>query len=262
MKKTARTTKNKMPKTPSKKALPKTNAKRKESKKTERKTLVRTAVAHIGKLFTTEDTNVAVVRFDIGEQVGRLMNAEDAHGKGLVAEVAKELGRDADTLYDYARVGALWTRTGFRKLVARKNDAGATLSFSHFVELAKKGGKNGKALEQAQWMPLFEKALKEKLSVHVLRELVRKALGGELGATLEPPAVHKLAKVTGNICEKTSALTELVAELEKKGIEVADAAQLSLTIEQVEKTGAECAGLLARLRSVRTNVETPRAAAE
>ena len=220
----------------------------------ERVALVRTAVAQIAKLLAREDTNAALIRFDIGEHVNRIKSAEDSHGSGLVAEVAKELGRDEDTLYDYGRVAALFTRSGFQKLSARKNAAGTTLSFSHFVELAKKDGKNGKGLEDERWKPLLEKALTEALPVRALRDLVRDALGGaeESGSQSAGPLGH-LAKLSRTCCDKTSTLAAAVGNVEKEGVAAGDDEQLDLAIANVERTHATCAELLVRLRAVRGN---------
>lgn len=234
---------------------PKTTEKKEEN--SERDALVSAAVAEIGKLLAKEDTNTALVRFDIGEHVNRIKNAEDSYGSGLVAEVAKKLGRDDDTLYDYGRVAALFTRSGFQKLSARKNAAGTTLSFSHFVELAKKDGKNGTGLDQERWKPLFEKALKEALSVRALRDLVRDALGGGEDAGSQslglqsPGPIALLAKLSRTFCDKTSTLAAAVGDVEKAGLADGHNEQLDLAIANVKETQTTCEALLVRLRAVR-----------
>ncbi len=264
-KKTIRTDKRTPPRTPTaspkKKAPTNGGMAKAKDKKLARAALVRTAVTDIGKLLAKEGSSTSMVRYDVGSKVDRLMKEEDGHGKGLVAEVATQLGRDADSLYNFARVAAVWTRTGFRQLAARKNAAGAPLSFSHFVELSRKGGKDGAGLGEKPRMKLLKRALKEKLSVRALEGLVRVELGEK---ALEPSAstVSQFDKSTRAIVDRTQALGGLVTKLEHDGIAATEVGAFSLTIEQVEKARDVCTTLLPRLEEVRKKAAERPAAAE
>lgn len=69
---------------------------------------VKWACSKLG-LFTQEELDVGLSRYDIGAEVNELRAAEATHGDGLVAEVGDGIGRDADSRYNYGQGAALST---------------------------------------------------------------------------------------------------------------------------------------------------------
>lgn len=225
--------------------------------------VVKVASSKIGRLFTQEELDVSLIRYDIGAEVNELRRAEATYGAGLVAEVATAVGRDVDTLYDYASVASLVPRDKFRELTERVNAAGVPLSFSHFVELATKNGKRkDKGLREDQWLALFERALNEKLSVRTLGTLVRRMLNeGTATEAKNGMSLPKLMRMTGRLLDYLSKVDDLTIALESDG-SPKNEVQLTTTIEQLEAIRAKCVLTLNRLRAIQGNEGATLAAAE
>jgi hypothetical protein len=205
-----------------------------------------------------------LIRYDIGAEVNELRRAEANHGSGLVAETAARVGRDEDTLYDYSSVASLIPRDKFRELTDRVNVAGIPLSFSHFVKLAKKNGKKeDNGLREDQWMPLFERALNEKLSVRALGKLVQETLreAGRATQAKGNAPLSKLVTMTRRLVDYSQKLDELTIALEDDA-SAKDVVQLSTTVEQVEAIRDKCVRALNRLHAMQGSESAMLAAAE
>jgi hypothetical protein len=87
----------------------------------------------IVRLLESLNRNDAAVRYAVGQHVQYVMEDEGKYGSNAVQLVATALHRDADTLYDYARVVKAWPRD-FSSMVAKH---AAHLTFSHYIALAK-----------------------------------------------------------------------------------------------------------------------------
>ena len=142
----------------------------------------------IRSLLATATAADVDTRYRVGRMLLQVKRAPGSYGAGAVETLARELGRDAATLYRYALVPELWSAREMKLLVARRTPAGEPLSWSHLVELARV--ESDPLREQ-----LTELALRDGLSV---RELVRRieAAGEEAGHTRQPSLRETLVSLT------------------------------------------------------------------
>ena len=126
---------------------------------------LREQCTQVAQLLTTGAVEAAKARHKIGAIINCIDDDGKRYGSGAVRKVAAAVGRDVDSLYDYARVAKTWPTGEFSKIAARKNGGGVPLTFSHFVQLAHVG--NSRTRES-----LMERAYGESLSVRALERLV------------------------------------------------------------------------------------------
>ena len=202
-------------------------------------------------------------RYDVGVVVKQVQDDPDKYGKKPVKLLAIALGRDEDSLYNYAAVAAAWPdKRSFNALFSCKNIHGVPLSFSHLIELAK-------VEDDDRRKGLFQEALDRGYKVKDLRELVGQRRAGKKAK--RPAAVELPKRLSRSLRKLTKGAEELKAfaaewkdaprtteSLAKLQEALQERAQLRveltaslLELEQLEK---ELAGL-------QTELEEPTAAA-
>ena len=137
----------------------------------------------IRSLLATATAADVDTRYRVGRMLLQVKRAPGSYGAGAVETLARELGRDAATLYRYALVPELWSAREMKLLLARRTPAGEPLSWSHLVELARV--ESGTLRDQ-----LTEVALRDGLSV---RDLVRRidAASEEAGQPPRQPSLRE-----------------------------------------------------------------------
>jgi hypothetical protein len=95
------------------------------------------ACKEVQELISRSDARDAIDRHAIGCIIRDVRDAEHTYGEGAVAKIAHAVGRDADTLYEYANVAETWSHAEIKRLMARKTALGVPLSFSHLVVLSR-----------------------------------------------------------------------------------------------------------------------------
>jgi hypothetical protein len=149
-------------------------------------------------LLVVSDLASLKARRDIGKHVTDVEHGAAKYGEGAVANLAKALGRDSDTLYDCAHVFALLVNEKLGKVWGARSVHGMPLSFSHWVVIAN----------------VCENALKNGAGQHDKKaheEDVKKAEGLALNALEKGWSVRTL-KVKANP-EKEGATQDIVTRL-------------------------------------------------
>jgi hypothetical protein len=117
------------------------------------------------ELFGRNDARDALDRYAIGCIIRDVRDSEQTYGQASVAKIARRIGRDVDTLYEYANVAETWSEVEVKRLLERKTAAGLPLSFTHLVVLSRLRRKRDSLKK------LTDRAL-EGLSARHLRALV------------------------------------------------------------------------------------------
>lgn len=92
--------------------------------------------AVIKGLLVTSDLDTLKARCEIGLHVVQVMDDREKYGKTALGKLAVALGRDEDSLYDYAAVARLVPKEPFTKLLRERSIHGLPLTFSHWVVIA------------------------------------------------------------------------------------------------------------------------------
>lgn len=98
---------------------------------------LRRACKQVQELLRSSDGRDALDRHAIGCVIRNVCAQEHTYGQGAVEKIARAVGRDVDTLYQYAHVAEAWSEAEIAQLMERKSTLGVPLSFSHLVALAK-----------------------------------------------------------------------------------------------------------------------------
>jgi hypothetical protein len=95
------------------------------------------ACARVRQLFSRNDARDALDRYAIGCIIRDVRDDEPLYGQHSVGKLARSIGRDVDTLYEYADVAQTWSEVEIARLLERKTPLGLPLSFTHLVVLSK-----------------------------------------------------------------------------------------------------------------------------
>ena len=90
----------------------------------------------------------------------------DKYGRRAVTTLGILLGYDKSTLNDYAAVATAWGWGQLKSMLGRKNPAGLSLTFSHFIELAG-------VTDEDEVQRVLTEAVEEGFSVAQLRQRLR-----------------------------------------------------------------------------------------
>jgi hypothetical protein len=161
---------------------------------------LRSICERVRSLLASATASDVHTRYRAGRLLLKVKGAPGTYGAGAVASLARELGRDAATLYRYALVPERWSPHEMKVLVARRTPVGEPLSWSHWVELA-----------QVESTPLrnslTELALCEGLPV---RELVRRI---EHAGESASPEGARLPSVRETLVSLTALADRLSAQV-------------------------------------------------
>ena len=127
-------------------------------------------------------------RYRVGRLLLQVKRAPGSYGVAAVETLARELGRDAATLYRYALVPQRWSAREMKLLGARLTPSGEPLSWSHLVELARVESEPLRG-------QLADLALRDGLSVRELARRIDEATEGER-ARREPSLRETLVSLT------------------------------------------------------------------
>ena len=179
---------------------------------------LRAKTVEIAMLLAVGAAESSKARYHIGALVAEIDNHPKKYGRGAVRRVALAVGRDANTLYEYAAVARSWSREEFVALAARKNGGGVGLAFSHFVALSRIGQRRARGV-------LVERALRDSLTVRELSAIVMAKLdapsvdGGDVTTGL-----HQIVRTSDGLLERAKGWHSSLAEVgqEKSTPELAE----------------------------------------
>ncbi|HZU84110.1 MAG TPA: hypothetical protein VE987_14375, partial [Polyangiaceae bacterium] len=159
---------------------------------------LRAKTVEIGKLLIESATESSRARYRVGALILDVEADAKKYGRAAVRRVALAVGRDVNTLYEYASVARTWDRKEFFALAARKNSGGVPLSFTHLVLLARIGQKRTRDA-------LLEHAFRDSLTVRELSALVLSKLEGGAAADADddvPTRLHQIVRVSDGLLER------------------------------------------------------------
>jgi len=126
----------------------------------------RKAYEEIRRLLDGECHGLATAWYAVGREVAKI-TTDTKYGDKTIIKIARALGRDKTLLYDAGCVAETWTQRQFEKLLTRRDKVrGNRLSWSHFIELAKK------VIDSDRRGQLIKKVLNEGLSVRELKRQI------------------------------------------------------------------------------------------
>jgi hypothetical protein len=160
---------------------------------------LRAACARVVELFRRNDARDATDRYSIGCIIRDVRDAEHTYGQSSVAKIARTIGRDVDTLYEYADVAETWSEVELQRLLERKTPAGLTLSFTHLVVLSKVRRRRDLL------KTLTDRAL-QGISARHLRELVNEQRSPR-GKIADPTAMSRLKQLV-TCCDRLLAISQ------------------------------------------------------
>jgi hypothetical protein len=163
---------------------------------------LRSACARVIELFRRNDARDAMDRYAIGCVIRDVRDSEHTYGQSSVAKIARAIGRDVDTLYEYADVAETWSEVELQRLFERKTPAGMTLSFTHLVVLSKV--RRRRDLLKS----LTDRAL-QGISARHLRELVNEQRNAR--ARTDPTPVSHLKRLV-TYCDRLLAISQSLEE--------------------------------------------------
>jgi hypothetical protein len=164
----------------------------------------------VQQLLNRNDARDAYDRYLIGSIIRDVRNQTNTYGEGSVGKIARVVGRDVDTLYEYADVAETWSQTEVTRLLERKTALGVPLSFSHLIELSKV--RRDRDLLKA----LTERAF-GGISARHLRALVEERRRGLISNRATPPAavgqLQRIVKLSQGLIEAAHAFEHHLFEL-------------------------------------------------
>lgn len=167
------------------------------------------ACQEVRQLLNRNDARDALDRYQIGCIIREVRNAEHTYGLGGVGKIARAVGRDVDTLYEYGDVAETWSQVEITRLLERKTPLGVPLSFTHLVVLSKV--RHDRDLLKA----MTDRAL-SGISARHLRALVdeqRRRGGRERGRAAPFGRLAQMVKHCQGVIAASRALDDCLGEL-------------------------------------------------
>lgn len=167
------------------------------------------ACARVRQIFARNDARDAMDRYAIGCIIRDVRDKERVYGQHSVGRIGRAVGRDVDTLYEYADVAETWSEADVARLLERKTPLGLPLSFTHLVALSKL--RHQRDLLKA----MTDRAL-AGISARHLRALIRetRARGG-VGSSEEPLAcLKRVTTFCDRLLEATRTLDDFLSNLQ------------------------------------------------
>jgi hypothetical protein len=163
----------------------------------------------IRELLANNERDTVLARYQVGAIVAKVKSEDATYGTAAVDQLAKALGLDSTTLYDFAKVADEWEESGIEDLMGRTGARGLPLTWSHLVELVR-------VTDRTSRQQLIQEVLKEQMTVRVLRERISTLSNGRApDETVSPEAVMEpapsVARQTSEGKEPAQGLSELTA---------------------------------------------------
>ncbi len=209
------------------------------------------ACGEVQRILNRNDARDAFDRYQVGCVIRNVRNAEHSYGQGAVGKIARAVGRDVDTLYEYADVAETWSQLEITRLLERKTLLGVPLSFTHLVVLSKV--RRDRDLLKA----LTDRAI-AGLSARHLRALVdeqrRERRSGQRNLSAAAHLVG-IVRACSSVRTAAHALEQHFAELQA----AEPTAKLALLLQQAHEAQAEvqrlCEGCMPQLAAERARVQ-------
>jgi hypothetical protein len=160
---------------------------------------LRSACARVVELFRRNDARDAIDRYAIGSVIRDVRDSEHTYGQSSVAKIARAIGRDVDTLYEYADVAETWSEVELQRLLERKTPAGLTLSFTHLVVLSK-------VRRRRDLLKVLTDRALQGLSARHLRELVNEQRNAR-GKSADATSMSRLKQLV-TYCDRLLAISQ------------------------------------------------------
>jgi hypothetical protein len=185
--------------------------------------------ARVRRLFSESRSNMSLARYEIGEEVRRVMTDTQRYGERAVRRLAVAIDRDEDRLYDYARLADAWSSEGFAAIATRSGRRGVPLSLSHLIVIAKQPASSRDRLVRV--------ALESGMSVRALEREAARLASAEPNdqASAGPPASSPpLVRARRGL----RALARRVEELERAVAELPNGAALAMHVAALRRDHA------------------------
>lgn len=157
--------------------------------------------------FSASRKAMCLARYDVGLEVQTLEADPDRYGAGAVRRIARAVGRNEDSLYDYAKLCDAWARPVFAAFAERPNRRGIPLPLSHFVRIARAPAAEREVLLDFAW--------ETACSVRALERRIEQ-LGADSAAddATERPFAVALTRAARSLQRTSMALSRFVTSLE------------------------------------------------
>jgi hypothetical protein len=222
-----------------------------EELRIERDKALRKACEEVQMLLRRNDARDASERYQIGCIIRDVRNDVHRFGEGSVGKIARSVGRDADTLYQYADVAETWSQAEIARLLERKTMLGVPLSFSHLIWLSK-------VRRNRDLLHLLTNRAFDGISVRHLRALVDEQRRGNVseGDTTTRPTTRLSAiiKRSSGLIEAARSLQEHLGELQTVASTPALEQLLRRAIDAQDDLRQLCANNVQRLADERARV--------
>jgi hypothetical protein len=220
---------------------------------------LRQACEDVKMLLRRNDARDANERYQIGCIIRDVRNDVHKYGEGSVGKIARAVGRDVDTLYQYADVAETWSQIELARLLERKTLHGVPLSFSHLIELSK-------VRRNRDLLRTLTNRAFDGLSVRHLRALVdqqRRAAAEEPVRPLVPTSrLLQMIKRCSSVIDSARSLDDYLRELSTVESTPALAQLLLKAIETQDELRQLCDANLHRLADAHARVSAELAAHE
>jgi hypothetical protein len=168
----------------------------------------------VQQLLNRNDARDAYDRYLIGTIIRDVRNQTNTYGEGSVGKIARVVGRDVDTLYEYADVAETWSQTEVTRMLERKTALGVPLSFSHLIELSK-------VRRDRDLLKMLTERAFGGISARHLRALVEERRRGMAANRATPPVavsqLQRIVKLSQGLIDAAHAFEHHLFEL--SGIE-------------------------------------------
>lgn len=186
-------------------------------------------------LFSRNDARDALDRYAIGCIIRDVRDAQHTYGQHSVGKIARAVGRDVDTLYEYADVAETWSEVEVARLLERKTPAGVPLSFTHLVVLSKIRRRRDLLKE------MTDRAL-AGISARHLRAVIEEHRAKKQEPSKEQASIAALKRLVA-CCDRLQAASNSLDETLRNMESVSATAPLAELLKQAQDTHEHLTGL-------------------
>jgi hypothetical protein len=169
------------------------------------------ACQQVQRVLIRNEPRNAAAKYEIGCIIRDVRSDNGKYGEGSVGKIARAVGRDVDTLYQYADVAETWAQKEFERLIERKTTLGVPLSFSHFIELAR-------VRRNRDLLKVLTERTFQGISVRHLRSLIgegnkRAAADGDGDEVTQLAVLTRFGKRLGGLLDAAGLVDETLTGL-------------------------------------------------